>query len=493
MTKPISERLMAQFSQRIAAQMGLDFPPTRWRDLERGMELAAAEFGFNAIEPCMQWLLSAPCSRQQIEILAAHLTIGESYFWRDRPLFNLLEKQLLPELIQLRRKGDRRLRFWSAGCSTGEEAYSVAILLSRLLPDLADWNVTILATDINPYALRRAAAGIYNEWSFRDVAPDFQARYFTKTGDGRYVLASPLKQLVTLAYLNLAEAVYPSLRNNTYDMDIIFCRNVLLYFAAEPAAQVVSNLRSALVDGGWLVMNPSEVAHSLFAAFDPTYFADVILYRKSGGICPPAQREPKADKPDQCAKASPSVEPRLAQPSVAASLPRESSVLLVATPYDEALTCYQQGRYTETIAIAALHQGAPDSKLFGLAARAYANLGQLGEALAWCERSIAAEPLDPLLHYLRATILQEHGRLDAAVTSLHHAIYLDQHFILAHFALAHLAWQQADRLEAAKHWRNTLALLAKRRPEELLSEADGLTAGGLGEILQMIRPSEVQS
>lgn len=104
------------------------------------------------------------------EALVHDLLIGETHFFRNRPQFEALEKHILPEIIS-RRRAARRLRIWSAGCATGEEPYSLAILLHRLLPDLADWNILILATDINRQALQQAQRGVYGPWSFREV-PD---------------------------------------------------------------------------------------------------------------------------------------------------------------------------------------------------------------------------------------------------------------------------------------------------------------------------------
>ncbi|MBX3009982.1 MAG: hypothetical protein KF832_00700 [Caldilineaceae bacterium] len=489
--KSIPEWLMAPFSQRIVAQLGLNFPPERWRDLERCMHGAARDFGFDRLEPCIHWLLSAPFSRQQIEILATHLTIGESYFWRDHPLFDLLAHEILPALIQQRR-ANRCLRFWSAGCSTGEEAYSLAILLSQLLPDLADWQITILATDINPRALQRAAAGSYSDWSFRDVAPGFRERYFTKTTNGRFALVPEIKRLVTFAYLNLAEDHDPTLPDNIGAMDMIFCRNVFLYFAPEVIARVLPKLHGTLAEGGWLVMNPSEVDPSVLAAlaFDTVAFTGVIIYRRNRTVArkPSATvltSQPESDA-DTALTTLSGLQPLAPGPAAQAIAP-----LPIAPAYEAACRAYEQGRYAEVIMIAlpAL-QSQPDSKFAALLAHAYANVGELSAALAWCEQSLVADKLDPLLHYLRATILQEHGRLDEAMKALQQAIYLDQGFILAHFTLGHLAWQQADPVVAAKHWRNVLALLTNYCPTALIPEAGGLTASGLQEIIHVLLASE---
>src|SRR3990170_6133747 len=175
------EELMSETSELIAGRLGLNFPKERWTDLERGLSSAAKELGFKNAEAIAQWFLTNHINKNQIEILASHLTIGETYFLREKQSFQLLETNILPEIIQKRKETDKRLRIWSAGCCTGEEPYSAAILLHELIKDLKDWNITVLATDINPRFLRKAIDGVYSEWSFRDTPGWIKEKYFKKT------------------------------------------------------------------------------------------------------------------------------------------------------------------------------------------------------------------------------------------------------------------------------------------------------------------------
>src|SRR5262245_38410480 len=132
-TDPAVEQALPRISELIARTIGLHFPPERRADLQRGLESAAAELGFENGAACAKWLLSAPPTPVQLNTLANHLTIGETYFFRERKTFDALESHVLPELIRAR-STERRLRIWSAACSTGEEPYSLAILLQQLLP-----------------------------------------------------------------------------------------------------------------------------------------------------------------------------------------------------------------------------------------------------------------------------------------------------------------------------------------------------------------------
>ena len=163
--------LLASFGEFIAERMALHFPPSRSGDLETMALSASKEMGYADPEAFMAGLLSSPLSIERMEILACHLTVGESYFWREPQAFEALEGRILPSLIRSREGGERRLRIWCAGCSTGEEAYSIAIALRRAIPAIGDWKVRIIATDINSRALKKARAGIYGEWSFRNAPP----------------------------------------------------------------------------------------------------------------------------------------------------------------------------------------------------------------------------------------------------------------------------------------------------------------------------------
>ena len=506
--------LLPVVSEIISAQIGLHFPRERWRDLERGLAAAARELGFNDRESYLHSLIGAPLDRSQVEVLARHLTIGETYFFRERRTLEILQERILPELIRARRGGERTLRLWSAGCCTGEEPYSLAILLSEMLPDLDAWHLTILGTDMNPAFLHKATEGAYTEWSFRDAPAWVKQRYFTPRGAKQFRILSRIRAMVNVAYLNLAEDPYPSLLNNTHAMDVILCRNVLMYFSAEGARKVVERLQRALVEGGWLLVSASEAAcvdPSLFVRVD---FPGAILFRKDSAAQQQAARRhyeqslPRTAPGDHWEALAPSREATAAERLVSCEsagrtsrttphrprpLPPPSTPVPASPPsFAAAVLRYQRGDYAQAVARASelltVHcrgaAAAASEELFALLARARANEGKLGEALQWCDRGIAAAQLNASLHYLRAAILQAQGELPQAEESLKRALYLDPDFVLAHFALGNLARRQSKARDAGKHFANALSLLHRLGVNATLPEADGMTAGRLREIIQ---------
>ena len=254
----LDPEILDQLSIFTAEQLGLHFPRQRWRDLEKGLKAAALELGFTDGAALAQNLLSAPVTKDLLEVLASHITIGETYFFREKGIFEVLEWQILPQMLASRRSGDRQLRIWSAGCASGEEAYSIAMLLHKTLPDIQDWQITVLATDISQRALQKAERGVYTQWSFRGTPAWLAEKYFTRLKGDQWKILPLIREMVTFSYLNLATDPFPARINNTQAMDIIFCRNVLMYFTPGVINRVVKNFSGALVEGGWLMVSPAE-------------------------------------------------------------------------------------------------------------------------------------------------------------------------------------------------------------------------------------------
>jgi chemotaxis protein methyltransferase CheR len=509
MHEVLPQKLLLDLSQRVAGQMGLYFPADRLHELEAGLQAAAQDLGIDNVVSWARELLSAPLTRAQVEMLAGELTIGETYFLREKAAFAAFTDHILPELIGARRGREQRLRVWSAGCCTGEEAYSIAILLDRALPDPSAWQVTILGTDINPRFLRKAAEGIYGDWSFRDTPAWLREKYFRPVAPRRVAILPRIRQRLTFSYLNLAEDHYPSLPSNTNAMDVIFCRNVLMYFTPERARAVVSNFRRSLRDGGWLIVSAVETGAQSLAEFVPVPFEGATLYRNVEALAPAPMRAlhgttafvARDSAEPLAALASPSFAPQdsmapfafdptpLEAPASATSehRPATSAVLL-----DQATALYERGDYAQ----AARHLTASADDIAGhvgcltLLARAHANLGELSQARAWADQAIAADKVEPAAHYLRALILQEQGSTAEAVATLKRTLYLAPDFPLAHFALGNVMRQQGRYKEARRHFANALQLLQSHRDDEMLPHSEGLVAGRLREMIESLLLAE---
>jgi chemotaxis protein methyltransferase CheR len=482
--------------------MGLHIKDERLNELAHKAVTISRDFGYDDPEECLLWLMSAPLSREQSDILVRSLTIGETYFLRDPQSFGVLEKHVLPELIKTRRAGEKSLRIWSAGCSTGEEPYSIAILLSRMLPDPEEWNIMLLATDINPVALEKGRQGIYGNWSFRN-APPWLMDYFRRRKDGRLEIAPQIRKMVRFSYLNLAEDTYPSLLNNTNAIDIIFCRNVMLYFSQELIEKVIGKFHHALQDDGWLFVSPTEVSCRSLDGFACKRFPGAFAYRKGdreekeSGLwtgVPELSVRPAAVSvmfPQALPKPEAAFPPAVEMPPPVAGAvaeSRETETSFSREGYQEAVALYDKGSY-ELAALKAkdtIVAGQGNADALELLAKSYANLGKLADARQCCEEAIKADKLRAHNHYLLSIILEEQGELDEAAAALKRVLYLDHDFVLAHFALGNMNRQAGKKKEAERNFGNALRILEKKDPSEVLNDAEGMTAGRLAEILRVM-------
>ncbi|MGR9115618.1 MAG: CheR family methyltransferase [Gammaproteobacteria bacterium] len=453
----VSPQLMTHLSRWIADRLGLNFPKERWGDLERNIAIAAQEFDYPSTESYITRLLSGPTSRNLIETLASYLTVGETYFFREPRSFEALETHVLPELLKVRRSQGKRLRIWSAGCCTGEEPYSIAILLDKLIPDYQSWNSTLLATDITPRFLRKAVDGIYGEWSFRGAPDWIRDHYFSKQNDGLYEINPWIRQRVTFSCLNLVDDNYPSILNNTNSMDIIFCRNVLMYFTEEQAKKVVHNLYRSLADGGWLITGSIEGPYNLFVPFAPVEFAGTILYQKRKAL----KQRMEYIGDSVC--------------------PFDIVPVNTATTSPPAMPDFERASQRDG------YEASDQHTEFSLRARENANQGKLAEAAGWCEKAIALDKFNPGYRYLLATIQQEQGLNVEAVKSLKHALYLDPDFVLAYFALGNLHRLQGRLLEAEKYYINVQTILQTYPDAQILPESEGMTAARLSEVVSCLQ------
>jgi chemotaxis protein methyltransferase CheR len=488
MKHTLPDSLLSQLSEFIAAKTALHFPQERWSDLEQKVGSAAKEFGFTGKQEFIQWLISSPLLPGQMDILASYLTINETYFWREPQVFEALVAQVLPAIIRAREDSDKRIRIWSAGCASGEEPYSIAIALRRAIPALKDWQITILATDIDPRILRKAMTGVYGKWSFRNAPQWLIAGYFSCKKDGVFEILPEIREMVTFSYLNLAKDIYPTPLNNTNAMDIIFCRNVLMYFAPERARQVGQGLYRSLVEGGWLMVGASELSQALFPQFTTVQFPDAIVYRKEIRGVPlpdvfPYELPPLFQKTTAQPRTELNAGVELSSPPF--RFHEDEKALLTGNQslsHNEYSAVFEQTTRTIDVEIPEKTVGKTLPAKARLS-RALADQGKLNEALDLCVEALAADKLDPGLHFLRASILQELNRFDEAGISLKRTLYLDQNFLLAHFALGNLGLRQGKTRAAKKHFENVLTLLKDNRPGDILPETEGLTAGRFREII----------
>ncbi|MCB0221466.1 MAG: protein-glutamate O-methyltransferase CheR [Chrysiogenetes bacterium] len=224
-----------------------------------------------------QFLRFDPERENELGQVVELLTTNETYFFREKYQLDVFSRDVLPELVAHNRKrGDHTLQVWSAGCATGEEAYTLAIILSDF-EKLRNWQWSIMATDISIRALQQARGGSYGPHSFREEMPMGSDRYFTRDGDGRKLVSEDLKRRVTFSALNLTDPMRHAL---FHGLDAIFCRNVLIYFDQATKRKVVDLFYRKLKPGGFLFLGHSESLVNLSTSFALRHFQGDMVYQK---------------------------------------------------------------------------------------------------------------------------------------------------------------------------------------------------------------------
>ena len=213
-------------------------------------------------------------SNVEFDLLLQRLLTQETSFFRYPALFEVLEKRVLPELHMKKFwESPRSLRIWSAGCSTGEEPYSIAMTIADALEFADAWNIHILATDISREALDHAEHGIYDARELEALNPRQREQYFSQT-NGHYVVKPRIRNMVTFAPMNLAQVVYMG------KFDCIFCMNVLIYFSEERQAQLIQRFYEYLEPSGYLFLGHAESISKADVGFETHIHRDSLLYQK---------------------------------------------------------------------------------------------------------------------------------------------------------------------------------------------------------------------
>lgn len=223
------------------------------------------------------FLLKFGSNAGELQEIFNRLTVNETYFFRDFPQLAGFAEGVLPLIVRQKvMTGDKTFRIWSAGCSTGEEPYTLAIILLEMLPDPATWKIQITATDINSKVLDAARKGLYGARSVKDMPPEYLERYFTQRLDFNLVNLS-LKNLISFNRLNLSE---DREMKEYQGFDVVFCRNVLIYFDTESRQQVVERFYRSLHNGGYIFLGHSESVGRITELFKMRRVGEHIVYYK---------------------------------------------------------------------------------------------------------------------------------------------------------------------------------------------------------------------
>jgi chemotaxis protein methyltransferase CheR len=466
--------------------------------------------GSARFESYLERLISSPKGSDEFRALAEQLTVNETFFFRNADNFRALAEIVLPERIRANTR-EKRLRILSAGCASGEEPYSLAVLVREALSDLQNWDVKIVGIDVNPAVLAKAAQARYSAWSLRATSEDAKRRYFRADGPD-FVLAPAIQKMVTFEERNLVDE--DPLFWQSLACDVVFCRNVLMYFAPDKARDVVRRIGGALLPGGFFFLGHAETLRGLTQEFHLCHTHDTFYYRRRDaseavvatatwvGLSReqaedslPAVVESTASWVDVIQRASeriatladgrsgsPSQDAPLTTPAgqaAATAAPRAWDLGLV-------LEALRQERFSDALEL--IRSLPPDShedpEALLLRAVLLTNNGRLDESEEVCSRLLAVDELNAGAHYLMALCREHAGDSTGAIEHGQTAIYLDAGFAMPHLHLGIMAKRSGDAATAQRELGQALILLAREDASRILLFGGGFSRDTL---LQLCR------
>jgi chemotaxis protein methyltransferase CheR len=480
-----------RFSKLILDRCGLHFPESRRPELELGIRQAFAASTCANLDEYFNLLSGHESWSLEMDQLVNAVTVSETHFFRDEAQFNALWNIVLPRIIE-RKRLSRTLRIWSAGCASGDEPYSLAILLRELLPDIEQWSITILGTDINTASLERARLGIFGNWAFREErAKTLRSRYFQPAGN-RFEIIPEVRQMVILRKLNLVEPCYPSYETNTMLMDLIICRNVTIYFSEAVTRWVVDRFYDGLTDGGWLVVGHAEPSIDIYRRFRVRNFLNTVVYQKSPPTTSLHSPTTKPTPPSPIPiPPPPVVAPATFPAQVRTFYPTPSTSQIIPPtpsakeqdPLELARELLEFGRSEDALKILSklVMERSFNGNGYALLGKANANLGNWKEAERWCLQAIEKDKLNLEAYYTLALVLQHEGQLSQALGMMRKVVYIDHNFILGHYGLATLFFENNQFPQAQKSLDNALRLLRGKPDDQMVLGSHDITVGRLRE------------
>jgi chemotaxis protein methyltransferase CheR len=445
----------------LADVAGLVFDEARRESMSYSIGERLRDTGLRDVDAYLR-TLDDPAERQR---LVDEVTIQETHFFRNPPQVRALRQHVLPELLRHAEANGRRLRIWSAGCSTGEEPYSVAMLLRELLPSADGWDVKVLATDVSQRALAAARAGRYGARAVMNASPEELTRFFLPSDGTTYEVRSEVRSLVEFRHHNLVTEPVPFPSNER--IDLVLCRNVTIYFSRETTRELMKRLHECLRDGGYLFLGHSETLWQVSDSFrlvslgsgESAAFVyrrvdtrgdrrSVLPDRRTGDDPKPAERRVKARRSERLVGL-------LNKPVLPPAKPKAKPAPPVA-----------------------------DQEIAG--ARAALGQGRYDEAAQLAAEAVAVEPMRAEAFYLRGLALVDLGDDEQALVELRKAVYLDPQMGFAHFLLAGVLDRLGDRAASAREYAAAADTLGLAPGDETAPELGGRSVRELAQLCRQL-------
>lgn len=486
MTDPIDSFHIDRFKGLITDGLGFQVEDDGLALLADLLQERLRDSGDRKVDAYLDGLRDPERRHAELRAIAQGLTVGETYFFRVPEQFRALAEVALPDRLR-ERQGQGPVRILSAGCATGEEAYTVALLLREAMPDVAPRDVAITGVDVNTTFLAKARKAQFSPWSLRGLAPELRTRYFREE-HRTFHLDPALAAMVRFDERNL-------LADDGWEreaFDIIFCRNVFIYFSPEATRKALSRLTQALAPGGYMFLGPAETLRGISREFRLIHTHETFYYQQSHDMPSqasqpePASARPDASWVDAVQRASERIA-SLTGPTPGSEGRRPDFPLSVgsadrpAWDLTPALSLFRQERFAE--ALASLRALPPeairDADVLLLLAAILTNAGDRTEAQRVCQEILALDEFSAGAHYLLALSAEQAGDFEAARRHNETATYLDPAFAMPRLHLGLLAKRRGTLDQARRELERAQVLLSREETSRMLLFGGGFNREAL--------------
>jgi chemotaxis protein methyltransferase CheR len=487
---------------------GLAFDDGKLTLLGEVLEDRAESAGCRTATEYLDRCLAGDGMAEEPERIAQRLTVGESYFFRNGAQFRALSEVVVPARLRAR-GGARKLRLLSAGCASGEEPYSMAMCLRESVSGLAEWDLDIAGVDINPTALEKAASGQYSVWSLREVPDPLRERYFVPLEKQSFCIDPTIRRMVRFARCNLNHPDPGCWRPG--ELDVVFCRNVIMYFSPRAAQLLVARLAQALAPGGFLFLGTAETLRGLSQAFHLRHSHGTFYYQlREAELGERATELPDGMTSPQTGRQSPSAsssrgigvpgvpnaswmvlvdqarqrieelardaQSRWAQPGPPGPAPTRSEAS--PQPWTQTVQSADYEKALELLAPEPVESAAGVDVLL-LQAILLVNQSRAEQAEAICREILGHDDLNAAAHYLMAICRENVGDRAGAADHDQYALYLDPSFAMPRLHLGLMARRAGEWDAARRELGVALLLLAREDASRILLLGGGFTREGL--------------
>jgi chemotaxis protein methyltransferase CheR len=494
---PLLQEDFILFQKLLIETCGLYFEEGRNQSLHLALWQRLQHRGYDSYREYYNLLKFHPEGRQELRELLDLITIGETYFFRNKAQFNVLMKSVLPEIIQRKVSSQKKsIRVWSAGCSRGDEPYSIAIAMMEVIPSYHEWDISILGTDINRNGLAYAKEAHYEEKDIRYLPKEYLEKYFKIQGS-TYTLLPDVRRWVQYEYHNLVQDSF--FHEKMQNIDLVFCRNVTIYFDFPTTRRVIENFYNCLTEEGYLFIGHTETLWQITNKFERIEFPQTFIYRKGASLVREDARKPFMAVPEVNLEDLTHLM-ALKRPSgsiLSESLPSEgrvgglTSVQELVTekslfPKEQKSDQREKTKRLEPIETpldqisfsSPNHLVAQDREqiLTSLTdATTLANEAKYKEAADILTKVIEEDNLSVEAYYLLGVLSYKSGNLKKAESQFRKVIYADPDSVLAYFNLGNIYLYQRKYSGAAREFRNAIRLLEKRPKNEQIRFCEDFT------------------